>query len=217
MVPGYKCFLRRRVILTQVPDNLKNKQTKPFPKLTNFTIKQHKNDFPTDLMICRSLDFLRSHIWKTFPFYKTTKSTTFPKGKNQPRNEKSFQYNRIWLQMMEAHSSLTATERMQQLFPCLLIPLIHAMFSLSSLCSCASPRELAQTAKPAEGIKAKEEGKGRVFFQINKLNQPMRKLWQWAQDLRVQTEDSRTKKKVGWKQDHPFTYQEQPDLLNSTL
>lgn len=145
-------------------------------------------------MICRGLDFLRSHIWKTFPFYKTTKSTTFPKGKNQPRNEKSFQYNRIWLQMMEVHSSLTATERMQQLFPCLLIPRIHAMFSLSSLCSCASPRELAQTAKPAESIKAKEEGKGRVFSQINKLNQPMRKLWQWAQDLRVQTEDSRTKK-----------------------
>lgn len=146
-------------------------------------------------MICRGLDFLRSHIWKTFPFYKTTKSTTFPKGKNQPRNEKSFQYNRIWLQMMEVHSSLTATERMQQLFPCLLIPRIHAMFSLSSLCSCVSPRELAQTAKPAESIKAKEEGKGRVFSQINKLNQPMRKLWQRAQDLRVQTEDSRTKKK----------------------
>lgn len=90
MVPGYKCFLRRRVILTQVSDNLKNKQTKPFPKLTNFTIKQHKNDFPTDLMICRSLDFLRSHIWKTFPFYKTTKSTTFPKGKKPTQKWKIF-------------------------------------------------------------------------------------------------------------------------------
>lgn len=166
---------------------------KDIPKLTEFTNKQHKNNFCNWLHDSKRLllDFLRSHLQKTSNFCYTKafllvqnnpecEVSQRKKQTNKHRNERNF-FNTQSTVKGNWHRHPTATEGMKQLFLRPLIPLILAAFPLPFLHSCATPGKLTQAAKAAKkkkkNQKKKRGVKGREAFSL------WRKLRRWAQDL----------------------------------